>query len=131
MPRSGPPPVDLLPDVFVVEIQREELERRIDRRLAERLDSGMIAEVQGLLDAGVPAARLHQLGLEYREITAHLEGTKSRERMVDDLRRGIRRLAKRQRTWFRGLPRRGVPVTPIGPDDVGVVMARARSRAAS
>jgi tRNA A37 N6-isopentenylltransferase MiaA len=37
--------------------------------------------------------------------------------MVDDLRRGIRQLAKRQRTWFRGLARRGIAVTRIGPEE--------------
>jgi tRNA A37 N6-isopentenylltransferase MiaA len=37
--------------------------------------------------------------------------------MTDDLRRGIRSLAKRQRTWFRGLSRRGIEATWIAADD--------------
>jgi tRNA dimethylallyltransferase len=77
----------------------------------------MIAEVRGLLDAGITPARMAQLGLEYREVTAYLTGAKTRQEMTDDLRRGIRTLAKRQRTWFRGLPRRGIEVTWIAPDD--------------
>ena len=44
--------------------------------------------------------------------------------VVTALRRGIRRLAKRQRTWFRGMERRGIPVTRIAPDDA----ARAKIR---
>jgi tRNA dimethylallyltransferase len=50
-------------------------------------------------------------------VTAHVTGAKTRQQMIDDLRRGIRKLAKRQRTWFRGLPRRGVEVTWIAGDD--------------
>jgi len=60
---------------------------------------------------------MNLLGLEYREVSAYLAGEKSESQMLDDLRRGIRRFAKRQRTWFRGLPRRGIEVTWIGPDD--------------
>jgi tRNA dimethylallyltransferase len=114
---SPPPPVRIDFAVFVIEAPSDELGRRIDMRLEQRLGEGMIAEVQGLLDAGVPPARMAQLGLEYREITAYLDGAKTEREMVDDLRRGIRRFAKRQRTWFRGLPRRGIDVTQIAADD--------------
>ena len=42
--------------------------------------------------------------------------------MLDSLEREIRRFAKRQETWFRGAGRRGVELTPIGPDDVQAVV---------
>jgi tRNA dimethylallyltransferase len=119
---SEPPPVAIEYAVFGVEIERGELHRRIDIRLGARLDEGLIEEVQGLLDAGVTPARMEMLGLEYREATAFLTGAKSEQQMAEDLRRGIRRLAKRQMTWFRGLPRRGIEVTWIGPDDLDVVL---------
>jgi tRNA dimethylallyltransferase len=114
---SPPPPVPIDYAVFAIDIPPEELRRRIDLRLETRLDQGMIAEVEGLLAAGIPEARLAQLGLEYREVSAYLNGTKTRQEMVDDLRRGIRKLAKRQRTWFRGLARRGIEVAWISPED--------------
>ena len=114
---SPPPPVRIDSAVFAIDVPAEQLGRRIDARLDERLDAGMIEEVQGLLDAGVSPERMTQLGLEYREVTAHVTGAKTRQQMIDDLRRGIRKLAKRQRTWFRGLPRRGVEVTWIDGDD--------------
>ena len=114
---SPPPPVRIEFAVFVIDVPPEELARRIDVRLEQRLDEGMIVEVQRLLDAGVPPARMAQLGLEYREVTAYLNGDKTEQEMVDDLRREIRRFAKRQRTWFRGLPRRGIAVTRIAADD--------------
>jgi tRNA dimethylallyltransferase len=119
---SPPPPVRIEPTVFIIDVPPEELRRRIAVRLQERLDRGMIDEVRGLLDAGVTPARMAQLGLEYREITAYLTGAKTEERMVADLRRGIEQLARRQRTWFRGLPRRGIPTRWISPDAQEAVM---------
>lgn len=114
--------VAIRPTVFVVDVPREEAGRRIDRRLDERLEEGLVEEVEGLLEAGVPRARLDQLGLEYREVAAFLAGDVDRATMVDNLRREIRALAKRQRTWFRGMPRRGIPVTPVGPHDEELVV---------
>jgi len=114
---SPPPPVRIDHAVFALDVPPEQLRERIDKRLDQRLDTGMIEEVQALLDAGIPPERMAQLGLEYREVTAYLTGAKTRQEMTDDLRRGIRALAKRQRTWFRGLPRRGIEVTWIAPDD--------------
>jgi len=119
---SPPPPVRIDAEVFGVEVPRVELLRRIDERLEGRLRGGMIEEVEGLLRAGVTPDRMAQLGLEYREITAFLTGAKGKTEMLEDLRLGIRRLAKRQRTWFRGMPGRGIPVRWIGPGDVAVAL---------
>jgi tRNA dimethylallyltransferase len=119
---SPPPPVEIEHAVFVIEIPPDTHRRRIGARLEARLEQGLIAEVEGLLAAGVPESRMAQLGLEYREVTAYLTGGKSRQQMVDDLRRGIRQLAKRQRTWFRGLPRRGIEVTRIGPEEAETLL---------
>ena len=91
-------------------LPRDQLLRRIDARLEERLQAGMVDEVRNLLEQGVPATRLNQLGLEYREIARFLLGHVSFATMVEQLRTGIHRLAKRQTTYFRGLPGRGVPL---------------------
>jgi tRNA dimethylallyltransferase len=77
----------------------------------------LVAEVEGLLSSGITPARMGQLGLEYREVTAFLTGEKTEQQMVRDLRHGIRRFAKRQRTWFRGFARRGIEVAWVGPGD--------------
>lgn len=99
--------------VFVTEMDRASIRARIDARLEARIQAGMIGEVEGLLAAGVPAARMDVLGMEYREISAYLAGKKDRETMMADLRHEIHMLAKRQETWFRGMPRRGIPVEAI------------------
>jgi len=114
---SGPPPVEIDHAVFAIDVPRDELFRRIDIRLDARLEQGLIAEVESLLGAGVSPERLTLLGLEYREVSAYLTGAKSEQQMVEDLRHGIRRFAKRQMTWFRGLPRRGIDLTWIGPEE--------------
>ena len=96
--------------------------RRLRGRLDQRLRQGLIDEVRDLLRAGLSKARMNQLGLEYREVTAYLTGTKTEQQMIDDLRHGIRQFAKRQRTWFRGLGSRGIDVTWVGPDDHNVLL---------
>ena len=103
--RYGEPPgLSLSFTVFGVEVTREELRRRIGMRLRGRLEEGMVEEVQGLLDLGLGPARLEDLGLEYREVAAYLQGNKSREEMTSDLELAICRFAKRQQTWFAPRP---------------------------
>jgi tRNA dimethylallyltransferase len=120
---GSPPSVPLRFEVFGVGVDRKELRMRIRRRLHGRLEEGMVEEVRDLLDRGLSPARLEQLGLEYREITAFLQGEKTREQMVSDLEHAIGRFAKRQETWFRGMERRGTPIRWIAPDDSASVLA--------
>jgi len=122
---SDPPPVEIEACVYVVEIERQELRDRIARRLEARLESGLIEEVRRLLDRGLDSDRLMQLGLEYREVTAYLTGKKEYGQMAEDLRHGICRFARRQEIWFRGMERRGIPVSRIGPGDSELIRAGA------
>lgn len=108
---SRPPERDFTYRAFGLRLEREALRARIDRRLEARLEAGMVEEVEALLQRGLPPERLKLLGMEYREITAYLLGEKDRATMVRDLRHEIHLLAKRQETWFRGMERRGVPIT--------------------
>jgi tRNA dimethylallyltransferase len=111
--------------VFGVKTGRDTLRRRISRRVEARLGLGMVDEVQGLLDAGVSHERLHQLGLEYRAISAHLLGRTSHREMVEDLTRRIQQFSKRQMTYFRGMERRGIEIHWIGPNDSDVIFEAA------
>lgn len=99
--------------VFVTALDRAALRERIDARLRARLQAGMIGEVEGLLAAGVTRERMEVLGMEYREISAYLNGAKDRTTMEAGLSHAIHMLAKRQETWFRGMPRRGVAIDPV------------------
>ncbi|MCR4659510.1 MAG: tRNA (adenosine(37)-N6)-dimethylallyltransferase MiaA [Bacteroidales bacterium] len=96
--------------VFALTFPRQELINRIEARLHQRLDSGMVNEVQHLLDDGVEPGRLQRYGLEYRHITLYLTGQCTYEQMVDNLFTDIRRFAKRQMTWLRRMERCGVAI---------------------
>jgi tRNA dimethylallyltransferase len=114
---SRPPETDFSFTVFATALDRKLLRERIDRRLDQRLEAGLIEEVEGLMKRGLSAERFNLLGMEYREIAAFLRGEKSREGLVADLRHEIHLLAKRQETYFRGMPKRGVPVRWLRPDE--------------
>lgn len=96
-------------DVVIVgvDIDRENRRDRISRRLRIRLDEGMVDEVRGLLDSGVPPENLIYYGLEYKYLTNYLTGRMSYDDMVKELEIAIHQFAKRQMTWFRGMERRG------------------------
>jgi len=89
-------------------VSREERIRRIDKRLVERLEGGLIEEVRGLLDSGIAPEDLIYYGLEYKFVTQFVTGMISREEMFTLLSNAIHQFAKRQMTWFRGMERDGV-----------------------
>ena len=91
-------------------VSREERNARIDARLRARLEEGMVAEVKGLLDAGVPAETLLGYGLEYKFVTLYLQGKLSEEELFTHLSTAIHQFAKRQMTWFRGMERSGIRI---------------------
>lgn len=96
---------------FGIIVPREVRRERITRRLYERLNEGMVAEVQALLDEGVPAEQLIRYGLEYKFVTQHLLGELAYDEMVTLLEIAIHQFAKRQMTWFRGMEeRRGIAI---------------------
>jgi tRNA dimethylallyltransferase len=103
-----PPAPELHPLILGTRWPRDVLLTRIRTRLVERIDAGMIEEVQGLLAQGVPSERLEFLGLEYRYVTDYLEGRlATKEELVEKLFVAICQFAKRQGTWFRRMERRG------------------------
>jgi tRNA dimethylallyltransferase len=83
---------------------------RISRRLHERLDRGMVTEVENLLKEGLAPADLVYYGLEYKYITLYITGELDYDTMVDKLNTAIRQFAKRQMTWFRKMEREGARI---------------------
>ena len=96
--------------IIGVNIDREERRRRISLRLKQRLESGMVEEVKGLLDSGIPAEDLIYYGLEYKYVTEYVVGRSTYEEMYSRLEIAIHQFAKRQMTWFRGMERRGFTI---------------------
>ena len=98
------------PLVLGIKFDRLSRRKRISRRLAERLDQGMIAEVRSLLDRGVTREKLIYYGLEYKYIVSHLDGQTTYDDMFAQLETAIHRFAKRQMTWFRKMERSGTKI---------------------
>ena len=89
-------------------VSREVRNARIDARLDARLKEGMIDEIRGLLERGIPAQTLISYGLEYKFVTLYLLGQMDYSTMRERLAIAIHQFAKRQMTWFRGMERSGI-----------------------
>ncbi|GHO88326.1 tRNA (adenosine(37)-N6)-dimethylallyltransferase MiaA [Dictyobacter formicarum] len=81
---------------------REILYQRIDSRIDERLQQGLVAEVQAQLEKGLTHERLDAFGLEYRFVSRWLRGEFASEaEMVQRLKYASHDFARRQLSWFR------------------------------
>lgn len=83
---------------------REVLHQRIERRFDAMLAGGFIAEVQGLLDQGVPTDSPALRAVGYRQVAMYLAGEYDRQTMRERAILATRQLAKRQMTWLRSEP---------------------------
>lgn len=86
---------------FVLNDHRERLYEKIDRRVDQMLDEGLVEEVRRLAQMGYTRDMVSMQGLGYKEILTYLEGEYSLEEAVYVLKRDTRHFAKRQLTWFR------------------------------
>ena len=96
-----------------VDFDREMRRKRITARLKQRLEEGMLDEVQRLLDSGLTPEQLIYYGLEYKFLTLHLIGELTYDEMFSKLEIAIHQFAKRQMTWFRGMEKRGTKISWI------------------
>lgn len=96
--------------VLGITFPRDLVMQRIQNRLQERLQNGMIDEIANLLKLGIKPERLIRYGLEYKYITLYLENSISYNEMFEKLNIAIRQFAKRQMTWYRRMERNGVNI---------------------
>ena len=86
---------------FVLNDDRERLYHRIDLRIDQMLEEGLVAEVTALRDKGYTKDMVSMQGLGYKEILDYLNGECTLEEAIYILKRDTRHFAKRQLTWFR------------------------------
>ncbi len=86
---------------FVLNAPRDLLYERIDRRVDEMMENGLVKEVQKLKDMGCRREMTSMQGLGYKEILSFLDGEIPLDEAVRILKRDTRHFAKRQLTWFR------------------------------
>jgi tRNA dimethylallyltransferase len=80
---------------------REELYQRINERIDEMLDQGLLEEVKGLLQDGYDLSTTSLQGIGYKEVIDYLTGEYTLIEAVEILKKNTRHYAKRQLTWFR------------------------------
>lgn len=86
--------------VYALDWPREALYARIDRRVDEMLQSGLVDEVRRLMKNEAAFSTAAQ-AIGYKEIAAALRGECALAEAVETLKRSTRNYAKRQLTWFR------------------------------
>lgn len=96
--------------IIGVDVDRELRRTRITDRLKQRVDSGLVAEVEQLIAQGVSPETLIYYGLEYKFVTLYVTGIIEYNEMLAQLTIAIHQFAKRQMTWFRGMERRGFAI---------------------
>ncbi len=96
--RQNPSPYDY--HVFAITMDREKLYNRINQRVDNMIEQGLIQEVENLLKKYNTFPTAMQ-GLGYKEVVSYLQGNITKEEMIEKLKMETRRYAKRQLTWFR------------------------------
>jgi tRNA dimethylallyltransferase len=100
--QEGPPSeAPLRGVILVLDMPRDLLYERINRRVEEMFVGGLVDEVRGLVGKGYSASSPGMTGAGYRETLAFLSGDLTRDQAIEETRRSHRRYARRQVTWFR------------------------------
>ena len=87
--------------LFALDWPRETLYDRINARVDVMLEEGLLNEVKGLLDRGVPTGAQAMQGIGYKELIPVLTAGAALDEAVELIKRRSRNYAKRQLTWFR------------------------------
>ncbi len=102
-------------EAFAFDFPREELYARISRRVDEMLEKGLVEEVRGLLESGVPENAQCMQGIGYKEVVDFLKNGGLHSTMSDIIKQNTRNYAKRQLTFFKKMQN----LHWLAPEDVG------------
>lgn len=95
------------PLILGLDLPKKIRNEKIDKRLEQRLQNGLIDEVKQLLKQGVTHEKLDYFGLEYKFVSQHLKHLISAEELTEKLKIAIHQFAKRQMTYFRKMEKDG------------------------
>ena len=86
---------------FVLTDEREHLYDRINQRVDQMIEDGLVDEVKLLKERGCTRSMVSMQGLGYKEILEYLDGETTLEEAIYKIKRDTRHFAKRQITWFK------------------------------
>lgn len=86
---------------FGITHERAVLYQRINERVDQMIEAGLIDEVTSLLRGGFRNALTAQQAIGYKEIVRYLDGEITQKQAIDDIKQATRRYAKRQLSWFK------------------------------
>ena len=87
--------------MFAIDVEREVLYDKINRRVDIMMDMGLLEEVKSIINMGIGKDTTAMQAIGYKEIAQYLDGEITLEEAVDKIKQGSRRYAKRQLTWYR------------------------------
>ncbi|MCP4708730.1 MAG: tRNA (adenosine(37)-N6)-dimethylallyltransferase MiaA [Planctomycetes bacterium] len=87
--------------IFCLRREKEDSHSRINQRVKKMIEKGLIEEVKGLLANPKGLSQQAAQAVGYAEIIDHLNGVINLSEAIEKIKVNTRRLAKRQRTWFR------------------------------
>jgi tRNA dimethylallyltransferase len=86
---------------FMLELPRSELYERIDRRVDQMIDAGLVEEVRTLLQAGYDETAPAMNATGYIEMIPYVRGERTLASAVEEIKNRSRAYARRQLTWYR------------------------------
>jgi len=98
--RKKPPPYAIRQ--YGLQMEREALYQRADRRVDNMMEAGLLDEVRGLLARGYPASLPAMSSIGYRQLAEHLRGEISLDEAIETTKYATHDFIRRQYTWFRG-----------------------------
>ncbi|MFH1890318.1 MAG: tRNA (adenosine(37)-N6)-dimethylallyltransferase MiaA [Candidatus Kuenenbacteria bacterium] len=96
---KGKPLYDILQ--IGIKLPKNMTDKKIDKRVGDRMFEGMVEEIIKLHKQGVSWRRMENFGLEYRYISRYLRGVYDKQEMINLLKAATHQFAKRQMNWFK------------------------------
>lgn len=97
--RSIPPRYQFV--LVGLNMDRQVLYERINKRVDIMIQNGLVDEVKRLVDLGYADSIISMQGIGYKEIMEFLRNNITQEQAIENIKQGTRRYAKRQITWFK------------------------------
>jgi tRNA dimethylallyltransferase len=99
MPRPGPARYDTVQ--LGLDLETEELDRRVDLRVTRMFEQGLVDEVRALEEQGLRIGRTASRALGYQQVLDQLDTDHDMAAAAAETARATRRFVRRQRSWFR------------------------------